>query len=73
MRKQKSCDFPYNAPGSFFPPINITVLPNQVSQLSVADSIDSVTYHPKISTPGLIDIPGLHNVAVEEYSDWQQL
>ncbi|KAJ5291476.1 hypothetical protein N7478_000727 [Penicillium angulare] len=71
-RKQKSHDFAHNAPGPFCPPINITVLPNQASQPLVADSIDSATYHPKISTPGLIEIPGLHDVAVEEYSDWQQ-
>ncbi|KAF4766946.1 hypothetical protein HAV15_009615 [Penicillium sp. str.  len=61
--------------GSMCPPINITVLPNQELQPAVT-GVTGPNYSP--STPSMaptsdpIDIPGLHDVAVEEYSNWQQ-
>lgn len=62
-------------PRSIYPPINITVLPNQISQPVVADVIGA-NHSPSITsiapTSDPIDIPGLHDVAVEEYSNWQQ-
>ncbi|KAJ5642756.1 hypothetical protein N7490_006756 [Penicillium lividum] len=62
-------------PGSMCPPINITVIPNQASQ-PVVTGITGPNYSPASAlmapTSDLIDIPGLHDVAVEKYSKWQQ-
>ena len=63
----------HHAPsGPLCPPINITVLPNQGSQPLLTDAVDAATCPSKIAIPDLLEIPGLHDVAVEEYSDWQQ-
>lgn len=57
-------------PGSMCPPINITVLPNQVSQPA---GVTDPNHSPVLIVPNdPVDIPGLHDVAVEEYSKWQQ-
>lgn len=58
-------------PGSMCPPININVLPNQGSQAVVGDG-NSVYFPSRTPLPDPIEIPGLHDVAVVEYSDWQQ-
>lgn len=60
------------APGPMCPPININVLPNQGSQAVVADGNSSASLPSRIPPPDPIEIPGLHDVAVVEYSDWQQ-
>lgn len=67
--KQKS--HANNSPGSMCPPININVLPNQGSQAVVADG-NSASSPSRTPPPDPIEIPGLHDVAVVEYSDWQQ-
>lgn len=59
-------------PGSMCPPININVLPNQPLQTAMTDVNSSVFSVSSISHPDPIDIPGLHDIAVVEYSDWQQ-
>jgi hypothetical protein len=70
IAKQKG--HPHAPPGSACPPINITVLPNQPSLPSVTGANDSACIPSRPPAPDAIEIPGLHNVAVEEYSTWQQ-
>jgi hypothetical protein len=71
--KQKS--HPNIPPGSMYPPINITVLPNQAS-LPVTTGENAPISCPSIASktipPDSVEIPGLLDVAVEEYSKWQQ-
>lgn len=57
-----------------YPPINITnVLPAQASPLSVPTTPTPMpTSCPERPPPGFLEIPGLRDVAVAEYSDWQQ-
>lgn len=60
------------SPGSMCPPININVLPNQGSQAVVADGNTSASLPSRTPSLDKIEIPGLHDVAVVEYSNWQQ-
>lgn len=60
------------SPGSVCPPINITVLPNQSPQLDVTGANGSTIVPSKTAVHDPFDVPGLCDVAVEEYSDWQQ-
>lgn len=60
------------SPGPMCPPININVLPNQGPQAIVAEGNSSAPLPSRISPPDPIEMPGLHDVAVVEYSDWQQ-
>lgn len=61
-----------NPSGSMYPPINITMLPNQVSQPVATGANGPISCPSKAPTPDPVEIPGLLNVAVEEYSKWQQ-
>ncbi|KAJ5732372.1 hypothetical protein N7493_003853 [Penicillium malachiteum] len=61
----------YAPSGPLCPPINITILPNQGSHPLLTDAIDAATPPSKIATPDILEIPGFHDVAMEEYSDWQ--
>jgi hypothetical protein len=74
-RSTKHKSHPNAPPGSMYPPINITVLPNQASQ-PVATGANGPISYPSIAsktpTPEPVEIPGLLDVAVEEYSKWQQ-
>lgn len=63
---------PHTRSGSMCPPINITVQPNQPSLLGVTGANDSASIPLRPPAPDSIEIPGLHDVAVEEYSTWQQ-
>jgi hypothetical protein len=60
--------------GSMYHPIKITVLPNQVSQpvTTLNGLISCPSIASKALTPNLVKIPSLLDVAVEEYSKWQQ-
>lgn len=53
------------------PPININVHTTQASQAVMSDANSSSPFPSRTPTDP-IDIPGLHDVAVAEYSDWQQ-
>lgn len=57
-----------------YPPINITnVLPAQTSPLSVPTTPTPMpTTCPGKAPPDFLEIPGLRDLAVAEYSDWQQ-
>ncbi|OGE46894.1 hypothetical protein PENARI_c093G12216 [Penicillium arizonense] len=57
-----------------YPPINITnVLPAQASPLSVPTTPTPMpTTGPGKAPPDFLEIPGLRDLAVAEYSDWQQ-
>jgi hypothetical protein len=57
------------ATGSMFPPININVLPTQSSPL-ISSSSGTEATPPKITQADSIDIPGLLEEAVEEYTSW---
>ncbi|CAG8010702.1 unnamed protein product [Penicillium nalgiovense] len=74
-RSTKHKSHPNTPPGSMYPPINITVLPNQAS-LPVTTGENALIPCPSIASKainsGLVEIPGLLDVAVEEYSKWQQ-
>jgi hypothetical protein len=74
-RTIKHKNHPNALSGSMYPPINITILPNQASQL-VTTGVNGLISCPstvsKTPTPEPVEIPGLLNVAVEEYSKWQQ-
>lgn len=57
--------------GSMCPPININVLPTQASQAVMSDANSSSPF-PSRTPIDPVNVPGLHDVAVAEYSDWQQ-
>ncbi|KAI2737610.1 hypothetical protein DTO013F2_9754 [Penicillium roqueforti] len=61
-----------SSPG--YPPINITnVLPAQSSNLSALSTpTPMVAMCPGKTAPDFLEIPGLRDLAVTEYSDWQQ-
>lgn len=69
-KKQKGCDHP--ASGSICPPINIHVLPVQSSQPSAPMPVGAEVASSRTTQMDSIDIPGLLDVAVEEYTNWQQ-
>ena len=54
------------------PPINIHVLPVQLSQPLVPVPVGTEATPSITIQMDSIDIPGLLDVAVEEYTDWQQ-
>lgn len=66
-KKQKTSNHAPN--GLTCPPINIHVLPTS-SQPPVASQADDEATQPKPVRNDSIDIPGLLNVAVEEYTNW---
>lgn len=74
-RSTKHKSHPNTPPGSMYPPINITVLPNQAS-LPVTTGENALISCPSIASKAInsdpVEIPGLLDVAVEEYSKWQQ-
>jgi hypothetical protein len=74
-RSTKHKSYSNTLPSSMYPLINITVLPNQASQ-PVATGTNSLSSCPSVAsktiTPDLVEIPSLLDMAVEEYSKWQQ-
>ncbi|KAJ5100797.1 hypothetical protein N7456_006849 [Penicillium angulare] len=54
--------------GTSCPPINITVLPSQASQAVIDGTGGPAFVPPTCPTPDPINIHGLHDVAVEEYT-----
>jgi hypothetical protein len=66
--KDKRKGDPYLSRGGPYPPININVLPSQ----SPIPGVEASRKTDDPSTMDLLEIPGPRDLAVKEYSEWQQ-
>lgn len=69
-RRKKSSD--NSTTMSTYPPIHLHVLPAQPSYVSSPMTTSAESTDSALGQPGSIDVPGLLDIAVEEYTLWHQ-